>query len=155
MSDSPEPAEPSLAAATIPSPVSDATETETDRPRLSLPTPVRLIGAGTMALLLGGGLGAAHGGRMAELRFRAEHAHKLPFTTPGWYLYHKSKNYHAMYGGIREGLRIGPRLALWVMVALGLESVLDSSRRSMDMGSTVLASLTAAGGFSLWSEFAD
>jgi hypothetical protein len=121
-------------------------------PRLSTPTPVRIASAGAMAFIVGMGLGVAHGGKMAELRFRAEHAHKLPTTTPGWYLYHKSKNYHTAYGGLREGLRTGPKLAFWVMIALGLESALDSSRNRTDLLSTVLASLTAAGSFSLWSE---
>ena len=125
---------------------------ESQRPRLSMPTSVRIFGAGAAAFMVGMGLGAGHGGRMAELRFRAEHAHKLPTSTPGWYLYHKSKNYHAAYGGLQEGFRVGPRLAFWVMIALGLERAVDISRDRTDLVSTVLASLTAAGGFSLWSE---
>ena len=90
---------------------------------------------------------------MAQLRFRAEHAHKMPDTTAGWYLYHKSKNYHAMQGGIREGFRMGFKTGIWSLVALSLESTVDRYRGSSDMFSTVIATLTVAGAFSLWRKF--
>lgn len=89
---------------------------------------------------------------MAQLRFRAEHAHKMPDTTAGWYLYHKSKNYHAMKGGIQEGFRMGFKTGFWSLMALSLESTVDRYRGSSDMFSTVVATLTVAGAFSLWRE---
>ncbi|KZL73586.1 hypothetical protein CT0861_02924 [Colletotrichum tofieldiae] len=120
--------------------------------RLSIPTPARIPLAGMVGFGIGTTLGLAHGGRTAQLRFRAEHAHKMPTTTTGWYLYHKSKNYHAMQGGLREGLRMGSRLSFWTLMTFGLESTVDRYRGKTDLLSTVLASLTVAGGFSLWSK---
>ncbi|KAK2018483.1 hypothetical protein LZ32DRAFT_328458 [Colletotrichum eremochloae] len=121
--------------------------------RLSIPTPARIPLAGMVGFGIGSTLGLAHGGRTAQLRFRAEHAHRMPTTTTGWYLYHKSKNYHAMRGGIREGLRMGNKLSFWTLMAFGLESTVDRYRGKTDLLSTVLASLTVAGGFSLWNRF--
>ncbi|WYZ44655.1 hypothetical protein EsH8_VII_001091 [Colletotrichum jinshuiense] len=121
--------------------------------RLSIPTPARIPLAGMVGFGIGTTLGLAHGGRTAQLRFRAEHAHKMPTTTTGWYLYHKSKNYHSMYGGLREGLRMGVKLSFWTLMAFGLESTVDRYRGSTDLLSTVLASLTVAGSFSLWNRF--
>ncbi len=120
-------------------------------PRLSIPTGARIVAAGASAFTAGMALGLAHGGKMAELRFRAEHAHRMPTSTTGWYLYHKSKNYHRAQGGLREGFRLGSRLGLWTMVAFGLEKAVDHTRGRADFVSTVLASLAATGGFSLWS----
>ncbi|CCE33614.1 uncharacterized protein CPUR_07540 [Claviceps purpurea 20.1] len=74
----------------------------------------------------------------------------MPDTTTGWYLYHKSKNYHAMRGGISEGFRMAARTSLWTIMALGLESSVDRYRGCSDMFSTTVATLTVAGAFSLW-----
>lgn len=120
--------------------------------RLSMPTPVRIPAAGLMGFSVGYTLGLIEGSRTASLRFRAEHAHKMPSSTTGWYLYHKSKNYHAMFGGLREGLKMGGRLGFWTLLAFSLESTVDRYRGRTDLLSTVLASLSVAGGFSLWSE---
>lgn len=120
--------------------------------RLSMPTPLRLLLGSGLSGIVGFSLGAVQGGQMAQLRFRAEHAHKMPDTTAGWYLYHKSKNYHAMKGGIREGVRMGAKTSFWSFMALGLESTVDRCRGSTDMLSTIVAALTVAGAFSLWRE---
>lgn len=122
-------------------------------PRLSMPTPARLVFSPVTCGVVGFTLGAMQGGQMAQLRFRAEHAHKMPDTTTGWYLYHKSKNYHAMQGGIGEGFRMGAKTGFWSFVALGLESTVDRCRGSSDMFSTTIASLTVAGAFSLCHRF--
>jgi hypothetical protein len=98
-------------------------------------------------------LGAMQGGQTAQLRFRAEHAHKMPDTTAGWYFYHKSKNYHTMQGGIREGLRMACKTSGWSCVALGLESTVDRMRGQSDVLSTVVATVSVAGMFSLASKF--
>ncbi|KAJ3963165.1 hypothetical protein N0V92_000147 [Colletotrichum tropicale] len=121
--------------------------------RLSIPTPARIPLAGMVGFGIGTALGIAQGGQTASLRFRAEHAHKMPTTTTGWYLYHKSKNYHTIHGGFREGIRMGARLSFWTIMAFGLESTVDRYRGSTDLISTVLASLTVAGGFSLVNRF--
>lgn len=121
-------------------------------PRLAIMTPSRLLLGSVASSFVGFSLGAVQGGQMAQLRFRAEHAHKMPDTTAGWYLYHKSKNYHAMQGGIREGFRMGLKTGFWSLMALSLESTVDRYRGSSDMFSTVVATLTVAGAFSLWRE---
>ncbi|KAF5672519.1 hypothetical protein FHETE_3653 [Fusarium heterosporum] len=119
-------------------------------PRLSVVTPTRLMLGTLSSALVGFSLGATQGGQMAQLRFRAEHAHKMPDTTTGWYFYHKSKNYHAMQGGIREGFRMGLKTGFWSLMALSLESTVDRYRGASDMFSTTIATLTVAGAFSLW-----
>ncbi|KAH7122140.1 hypothetical protein B0J13DRAFT_156832 [Dactylonectria estremocensis] len=119
-------------------------------PRLSIATPTRLMMGTLSSTLLGLSLGATQGGQMAQLRFRAEHAHKMPDSTAGWYFYHKSKNYHAMQGGIREGFRMAVKTGFWSFMALSLESTVDRCRGSSDMFSTTIATLTVAGAFSLW-----
>ncbi|EFX01079.1 hypothetical protein CMQ_6021 [Grosmannia clavigera kw1407] len=121
--------------------------------RLSLPDPIRIPLAATAAFAVGMGLGAAQGSTMAGMRFRAEHAHKLPQTTTGWYLYHKSKNYHVAHGGIREGLKMGARVTVWTTAMFAIETLFDKYRGQMDLANTVLASVTVAGGFSLWNRF--
>jgi len=65
---------------------------------------------------------------MAGLVFRAENAHRLPTSQVGWYLYHKSKNYHVALGGIKEGLRMGLRLAVWTGLFLYMEEAVDRLR---------------------------
>ncbi|KAG6303143.1 hypothetical protein E4U09_000942 [Claviceps aff. purpurea] len=121
--------------------------------RLSTPVSSRLVLGFVSSGTVGFVLGALHGGQTAQLRFRAEHAHKMPDTTTGWYLYHKSKNYHAMRGGISEGFRMAARTSLWTIMALGLESSVDRYRGCSDMFSTTVATLTVAGAFSLWHRF--
>lgn len=119
-------------------------------PRLSIATPARILLGTVSSGVIGFTLGAMQGGQMSQLRFRAEHAHKMPDTTTGWYFYHKSKNYHAMQGGIREGFRMGAKTSFWSFVALGLESTVDRYRGCSDMFSTTVATLSVAGAFSLW-----
>lgn len=98
-------------------------------------------------------LGISHGSQAASLRFRAENAHRLPTSPTGWYLYHKSKNYNTGLGGVKEGLRMGGRIAFWTAGLLAIEDMCDRWRGKKDVVNTVVASLSVAGGFSLWSEF--
>ncbi|RKK98207.1 hypothetical protein BFJ71_g6925 [Fusarium oxysporum] len=129
---------------------SDLTFPQDTNPRLSIATPMRLMLGTISSAVVGFSLGATQGGQMAQLRFRAEHTHKMPDTTTGWYFYHKSKNYHAMQGGIREGFRMGLKTGFWSFLALSLESTVDRYRGASDMFSTTIATLTVAGAFSLW-----
>lgn len=148
-----------MAAAPSPSPrpgapmPSDLTFPQDTNPRLSIATPMRLMLGTISSAVVGFSLGATQGGQMAQLRFRAEHAHKMPDTTTGWYFYHKSKNYHAMQGGIREGFRMGLKTGFWSFLALSLESTVDRYRGASDMFSTTIATLTVAGAFSLWRKW--
>ncbi|KAI0451974.1 hypothetical protein F5B21DRAFT_358865 [Xylaria acuta] len=121
--------------------------------RLSIPPLMRIPAAATAAFGLGMALGLAHGSKMAGLRFRAEHAHRLPTTTTGWYLYHKSKNYHVAFGGLKEGFKVGARLGVLSTAMFCAENLFDVYRGGQDFVSTVMASLAVAGGFSLWNRF--
>lgn len=114
-----------------------------------------------------------HGANETGLRFRAENAHRLPATQSGWYLYHKSKNYVAMLGGIKEGMRMAARQAFWVGVFVASEEGVDRTRNmvsviwsglreneegevegaSKDFVSTLFAGLGTAGAFSIYNRF--
>lgn len=118
--------------------------------RLSTPASIRIPVCSLVSFGAGMTLGLMQGSTMAGLKFRAEHAHKLPTTTTGWYLYHKSKNYHVAYGGIREGLRMGSKVCFWSTAVLAIENMFDTYRGTADFVNTVLAGLTVAGAFSLW-----
>ncbi|KAI1102484.1 hypothetical protein F4804DRAFT_343194 [Jackrogersella minutella] len=121
--------------------------------RLSIPPLMRIPAAAFTAFSVGMTLGLAHGSKMTGLRFRAENAHRLPTTTTGWYLYHKSKNYHLAFGGLKEGLRVGARLGVLSTAMFCAENLFDVYRGTKDLFSTVMASLAVAGGFSVWNRF--
>ncbi|MBE3046954.1 hypothetical protein IMZ48_31385 [Candidatus Bathyarchaeota archaeon] len=125
---------------------------DNDHPRLQMESPARLTMATMGAAALGMVLGGAHGGRTATLRFRAEHAHRMPARTTDWYFYHRSKNYNALKGGVREGFRMGARLGIMALGLVWLEHTVDQFRGRADLFSTVVASLSVSGGFSLWSK---
>ncbi|KAG8623825.1 hypothetical protein KVT40_008801 [Elsinoe batatas] len=130
--------------------------------RLSLPFPARLSLSFLCSFFTGLGLGSYYGAQSAGLRFRAENAHRLPTSEVGWFLYHKSKNYHAMLGGVKEGIRMGAKLGIWGglffwMEEAGLEKVdfLDGPPVwvQRDFLSTTVAALGTAGAFSAWNRF--
>ncbi|PNS20957.1 hypothetical protein CAC42_2888 [Sphaceloma murrayae] len=105
-----------------------------DHDRLSLPFPTRLALCLFCSSTAGFGLGSYHGGQAAGLRFRAENAHRLPTSEVGWFLYHKSKNYHAALGGVKEGLRMGAKLAVWGGLFLWMEEGVDRMRGAVIRG---------------------
>lgn len=136
--------------------------------RLSLPIAGRLLLCASAAAIAGFTLGAAHGSIEAGYRFRAENAHRLPRSQTGWYLYHKSKNYNAMYGGAIEGLKMSAKVSFWAVLFLAMEEATDGFRQglarhtrgeqaadrvSKDFLSTVIAGMGTAGAFSLWNRF--
>lgn len=96
--------------------------------RLSIPFGLRIPLTVLLAGIGGFSLGAAHGGHLVGLRFRAENAHRLPSSQVGWYLYHKSKNYHVMLGGIKEGARMAGRLGFWAGCFFCIEEAVDRFR---------------------------
>ena len=89
---------------------------------------------------------------MTGLQFRAENSHRFPSSSKGWYLYHKSKNYNSMVGGIKEGLKLGSRVAIWAGLFFYFEEIVDQMRAQRDALSTVVAGLTVAGIFSVKSK---
>ncbi|APA09291.1 hypothetical protein SS1G_12074 [Sclerotinia sclerotiorum 1980 UF-70] len=121
--------------------------------RMSIPYGARLPLCTSISFVCGMALGISHGSKTAALRFRAENAHRLPTSPTGWYLYHKSKNYHTGLGGVKEGLKMGSRIAFWTAGLLAIEDMCDRWRGRKDVLNTVVASLSVAGGFSLWNRF--
>ncbi len=108
---------------------------------------------GSAAAFLGGlGLGIAHGSKTAALRFRAENSHRFPTTQTGWYQYHKTKNYVCMLAGVKDGFKLGLRLPIWAACFFYVEEAVDDWRDTRDFFSTVVASLTVSGLFSIKSE---
>ncbi|KAK0307979.1 hypothetical protein LTR01_005312 [Friedmanniomyces endolithicus] len=99
--------------------------------RLSIPFPLRLPLALILAAVSGSVLGLSQGGLVAGLRFRAENAHRQPNTQTGWYLYHKSKNYHVALGGVLEAFKMAGKLGLWVGVFVTMEEGLDRGRAGL------------------------
>ncbi len=116
--------------------------------RLSTPFGIRFPAATGVAFITGLSLGLSHGAKTAGLRFRAENSHRFPTTSTGWYLYHKSKNYHVMLGGIKEGLKMGSKIAFWAGGFFLVEEAVDRLRGTKDFVSTVVAGLSISGGFS-------
>ena len=121
--------------------------------RLSIPFFIRLPTATAGAFITGMALGLSHGSKTAGLRFRAENSHRFPTTSTGWYLYHKSKNYHAMLGGIKEGMKMGLKISFWTGAFYLIEEAVDRLRGTKDLISTVVAGLSISGGFSAWSTY--
>lgn len=140
--------------------------------RLSIPFVMRAPFLLATSFVVGFSLGAARGGPIAAFRYRAENAHRLPTTQTGWFLYHKSKNYHSIVGGVKEGVKFGGVLAAWAGLFMACEEVIDQSRAKMftpqihiddsrdvldkqeqqyayrDAASTVVAAMTTAGVYS-------
>ncbi|MCJ1246917.1 hypothetical protein MMC30_004128 [Trapelia coarctata] len=122
--------------------------------RLSIPFELRLVAGTTTSFAAGAILGLSHGAQAAGLRFRAENAHRLPNTSTGWYLYHKSKNYHIALGGVKEGLKMGTKVGFWVGSYFAIEEAIDQVRGGRaDFLSSVVAGMSVAGGFSAWNRF--
>ncbi|KAH7092448.1 hypothetical protein FB567DRAFT_238066 [Paraphoma chrysanthemicola] len=110
----------------------------TNSPRLGMPFDRRLLLTTALSSLCGFTLGSTSAGRLASLRFRAENAHRLPISQPGWYLYYKSKNYYKWRFGIVEGLRKGAMVAAWSSVFFIVEESLDVFRGTWRAGRTMV-----------------
>ncbi|KAF2708044.1 hypothetical protein K504DRAFT_456110 [Pleomassaria siparia CBS 279.74] len=151
------------------------------RERLGMTFDKRFLLSMMTSFTCGFTLGNIHAGRLASLRYRAENAHRLPISTPGWYLYHKSKNYYKLRHGIPEGIRTGSWLTLWVGLFFVVEESLDVFRgtwkagrttdhflgvdeldmkdmkrglgKSRDALSSLVAGVTTGGAWSLWNGF--
>jgi hypothetical protein len=133
-----------------------------------------------LGALSGGLLGMAKGSQDAGFRFTAENAHRQPKTQTGWYLYHKSKNYNVIFGGVKEGYKQAWRYTLWVGMYFAMEEGVDRGRAATvrmwrglrrrkgesgaeaeerqiagnrDCLSSMFAGLGTAGIFSAWNRF--
>ena len=132
--------------------------------RLGMPLAVRVPLLMTTSFGAGFLIGAGHGGPKAGDRYRAENAHRLPVTKNGWYLYHKSKNYHVIIGGVTQGVKLGAMLTGWASLFMATEEVVDRARERLfakegldgevlatgqrDAASTVVAAMSTAGIYS-------
>ncbi|KIW70092.1 hypothetical protein PV04_02398 [Phialophora macrospora] len=129
--------------------------------RLSIPLILRAPTLMLASFACGFSLGASQGATKGAYRYRAENAHRLPTTQTGWFLYQKSKNYHAMLGGIKEGAKFGSVCTGWATLFMVTEEMVDLSRARLfargdddvatghrDFGSTVIAGMTVAGIYS-------
>ena len=120
--------------------------------RLGMPFPNRLLAVSGSAFVAGMALGSTHGAQMAAFRYRAENAHRFPTDRTGWFLYHKTKNYHRTLGGVKSGLKMGASLGFWGASFVFVEALADYSRQGKkDVFSTVIAGLSVAGVYSLKS----
>jgi hypothetical protein len=106
-------------------------------PRLGMPFDRRLLLTTFTSFVCGFTLGSTSAGSMAALRFRAENAHRLPVSQPGWYLYHKSKSYYKTRHGVTEGIRKGGLVAAWSTVFFVVEESLDIFRGTWIAGRTI------------------
>ena len=124
--------------------------------RLGIHDTARIGYTSFIAICTGALLGVAHGTRTEALRFRAENAHRLPTTTKGWYLYHKSKNYAVMWNGIKEGARLGGKLGFWVALFFFAEMQVDRRwNKRKDFRSTMVTGVVTALAWSRFCTFLD
>ncbi|KAF2822653.1 hypothetical protein CC86DRAFT_357687 [Ophiobolus disseminans] len=122
----------------IPEPPSSTPKrTPPNAPRLNMPFDRRLLLTSTLSTLCGFTLGSTSAGRLASLRFRAENAHRLPISNPGWYLYHKSKNYYKWRHGIASGFRNAGKVTAWTTLFFLIEESLDVFRGTWRAGRTM------------------
>ncbi|SMR41633.1 unnamed protein product [Zymoseptoria tritici ST99CH_1A5] len=148
--------------------------------RLSLSPMYRLPLGMLLGFASGGLLGMAKGSQDAGFRFTAENAHRQPKTQTGWYLYHKSKNYNTIFGGVKEGFKQAWRYTFWVGMYFAMEEGVDRGRAASvrtwrglrrrkgesgaeaearqiagnrDCLSSMFAGLGTAGIFSAWNRF--
>ena len=122
--------------------------------RLFGPTPELVVKSGSVSFIGGLLVGYRNGARMAGLRFRAEHAHKMPRSTQALYFYHRRKNYYVAKYGIEKGIATGARLAGWTGAYFVAEGAIDAMRgERRDFVSSMTAGVGVAGLFSLMSEF--
>jgi hypothetical protein len=123
-----------------------------DHNRLSLPYVTRVLIGSIGGFSLGTFLGVSYGSQTAGYRFRAENSHRLPKSPKGWYLYHKTKNYHMMLEGLKGGFKMGFKMSLITGGFFVIEEALDRLRDRQDFLSTTIAGISIAGGYSQWSQ---
>jgi hypothetical protein len=122
-------------------------------PRLGIDVGTRIPLQTFAAFTIGMALGASHGGKQAAYQFRAENAHRFPTSSTGWFLYHKSKNYKAIVGAVKDGVKLGSKLGAGAMAFCLFEETVDCARHDRrDFLSTVIAGLSFSGIYSLLGE---
>jgi hypothetical protein len=128
-----------------------ATSLVTDR--LSLPFPVRTVATIIPGFTISFLLTVSPATQKHSLIFRAENAHRFPSTKAGWYLYHRSKSYAALVGGVLDSFKVGLKTGGVAGAFVVIEESVDRVRNRRDAGSSVVAALATAGGWSLWCKY--
>ncbi|KAB8229115.1 uncharacterized protein BDW43DRAFT_289347 [Aspergillus alliaceus] len=119
-------------------------------PRLGIEIGERLPYTAISAFSVGMAIGSSYGSKRAAYRFRAENAHRFPTTSTGWFQYHKTKNYTAIVGGVKEGMKMGCKLGFGALAFCLFEETVDYARHDRrDFLSTVTAGLSFSGIYSL------
>jgi hypothetical protein len=131
--------------------------------RLGMPAAVRAPFITGASFITGFGLGVTAGGRKAADRYRAENSHRFPTSQAGWYLYHRSKSYNTVVGGVKEGVKFGGQITIFTGVFMGVEEIMDRSRSKVfargdedyatgqkDFANTVIAGMSTSGLYILW-----
>ncbi|KAB8202813.1 hypothetical protein P875_00076026 [Aspergillus parasiticus SU-1] len=119
-------------------------------PRLGIEVGRRLPYTAMSAFSVGMVIGSSHGSKKSAYRFRAENAHRFPTTSIGWFQYHKTKNYTAIVGGVKEGMKMGLKLGFGALAFCLFEETVDYARHDRrDFLSTVTAGLSFSGIYSL------
>ncbi|KAL2218954.1 hypothetical protein M432DRAFT_590970 [Thermoascus aurantiacus ATCC 26904] len=119
-------------------------------PRLGMEIKKRLPYMTLAAFSAGMAMGASLGSKKAAFQFRAENAHRFPTTSIGWFQYHKTKNYTAIVGGVKEGVKMGSKLGAGALTFCLFEEGVDYVRNDRrDFLSTVIAGLSFSGIYSL------
>jgi hypothetical protein len=121
--------------------------------RLSLQPSNRVTLGIFSGLLVGMGAGFIRGFRVAELRFRAENAHRMPKSEKGWFFYHRSKTHYSVLAGMKMSAKTGVVFSLMSGMFLTLEDQFDNIRggQSKDCISTIMAGTITGGLYSLAS----
>ncbi|KAL2840461.1 hypothetical protein BJX68DRAFT_186321 [Aspergillus pseudodeflectus] len=119
-------------------------------PRLGMEVGQRLPLTALSAFSAGMAIGSYYGSKTASYRFRAENAHRFPTTSTGWFQYHKTKNYVAIVGGVKNGMKLGFKLGAGALAFCLFEETVDYARHDKrDFLSTVTAGLSFSGIYSL------
>ncbi|KAL3450607.1 hypothetical protein BJX65DRAFT_247592 [Aspergillus insuetus] len=119
-------------------------------PRLGMEVGQRLPLTALSAFSAGMAIGSSYGSKTASYRFRAENAHRFPTTSTGWFQYHKTKNYVAIVGGVKNGMKLGFKLGAGALAFCLFEETVDYARHDRrDFLSTVTAGLSFSGIYSL------
>lgn len=119
-------------------------------PRLGIEVRKRLPYTTFSAFSLGMFIGSSYGGKKAAYQFRAENAHRFPTSSTGWFQYHKTKNYTAIVGAVKEGTKMGMKLGAGAFAFCLFEETVDYARNDRrDFLSTVTAGLSFSGIYSL------
>ena len=119
-------------------------------PRLGMEIQKRLPYTTFSSMAFGMVIGSSYGGKNAAYQFRAENAHRFPTSTAGWLHYHRTKNYVAIVGAAKEGVRMGFKLGAGAFTFCLFEETVDYARHDQrDFLSSITAGLSFSGIYSL------